>query len=158
MVRTARAAANLAFDAVDIDQLRRRTSEKWTAYPPDVLPVHIAEMDFPLAPPVARALTDAIDAGDVGYAAAAHSELAATFAAFAERRWGWDVDAAGVIAVPDVMVGVAELLRVLTRPGAGVVINTPVYPPFFSVVAEVGREVIEVPLLERGDGPRLPLD
>lgn len=52
------------------------------------------------------------------------------------------------------MVGVAELLRLLTPEGAGVVINPPVYPPFFSVIAEAGRRVVEVPLV---DG-RLPLD
>jgi cystathionine beta-lyase len=52
------------------------------------------------------------------------------------------------------MVGVAELLRVLTPDGAGVVINPPVYPPFFSVIAETGRRVVEVPLV---DG-ELPLD
>jgi cystathionine beta-lyase len=146
------------FDAVDLDQLRLRTSEKWTAYPTDVLPAHIAEMDFPLAPPVARALSEAIEAGDIGYAAAAHSELAETFAAFAEHRWSWRVDPAGVVAVPDVMVGVAELLRVLTRPGDGVVINTPVYPPFFSVIAETGRKAVHVPLLEDDSPGRLPLD
>jgi cysteine-S-conjugate beta-lyase len=146
------------FDSVDFDQLRRRTSEKWTAYPPDVLPAHIAEMDFALAPPIARVLREAIDAGDVGYAAASHSELAETFAGFAERRWSWDVDPARVVAVPDVMVGVAELLRVLTRPGDGVVINTPVYPPFFSVIAETERTAVEVPLLEGDERLRLPLD
>jgi cystathionine beta-lyase len=145
------------FDTVDLDRLRRRTSEKWTAYPTDVLPAHIAEMDFPLAPPVARALTDAIDAGDIGYAASARSELGEAFAAFARQRWSWDVDPAGVVAVPDVMVGVAELLRVLTQPAAGVVINTPVYPPFFSVIAETGRTAVEVPLLEPGSPRRLPL-
>lgn len=146
-----------AFDAVDLDQLRRRTSEKWTAYPPDVLPAHIAEMDFSLAPRIARVLTEAIDASDLGYAAAARSELAETFAGFAKRRWAWDVDPAGVVAVPDVMVGVAELLRVLTRPGGGVVINTPVYYPFFSVIAETGRTVVEVPLLDADSTRRLPL-
>jgi cystathionine beta-lyase len=149
---------NAAFDEVDLELLRRRTSEKWAAYPEDVLPAHIAEMDFALAPPVARALTEAIEAGDVGYAAAGHSELAETFAGFAKRRWSWDVDPAAVVAVPDVMVGVAELLRVLTRPGAGVVINTPVYPLFFSVIAETGRRAVEVPLLGADSPLRLPLD
>jgi cystathionine beta-lyase len=151
-------AIRTVFDEVDLGQLRRRTSEKWTAYADDVLPAHIAEMDFPLAPPVAQALADAIDAGDLGYAAAERSELGETFAGFARQRWGWDVDPAGVVAVPDVMVGVAELLRVLTRPGAGVVINTPVYPPFFSVIAETGRTAVEVPLLGTESPRRLPLD
>jgi cystathionine beta-lyase len=55
------------------------------------------------------------------------------------------------------MVGVAELLRLLTPVGAGVVVTTPVYPPFFSVIAEVGRTVVEVPLLDPGEDVRLPL-
>jgi cystathionine beta-lyase len=127
-------------------------------HPPDVLPAHIAEMDFPLAPPVAAALTEAIALGDLGYAAAARTPLPETFAAFAERRWGWQVDPGSVVAVPDVMVGVAELLRLLTPAGAGVVVNTPVYPPFFSVIGEVGRTVVEVPLLEPDSETRLPLE
>jgi cystathionine beta-lyase len=63
-----------------------------------------------------------------------------------------------VVAVPDVMVGVAELLRLLTPPGSGVIVVTPAYPPFFSVVAETGRRVAAVPLLDDERGPRLPLD
>jgi cysteine-S-conjugate beta-lyase len=67
---------------------------------------------------------------------------------------GMAPDPDGVVAVPDVMVGVAELLRVLTPKGAGVVIHPPVYPPFFSVIAETGRRVVEVPF----DDDRLPLE
>jgi cysteine-S-conjugate beta-lyase len=140
-------------DAVDLAALRARRSEKWRSYPPEVLPAHIAEMDFELAPPIADALVAAVRAGDVGYAHARGSRLAEAFAAFARERWRWDVDPNAVVAVPDVMVGVAELLRVLTPDGAGVVINPPVYYPFFSVIAEVGRRVVEVPMR---DG--LPLD
>src|SRR4029453_17670164 len=50
-----------------LDQLRARTSEKWRAYPPDVLPVFVAEMDVPLAEPVARTATDATTPGDTGH-------------------------------------------------------------------------------------------
>jgi cystathionine beta-lyase len=150
--------ATSAFDAIDLDALRRRRSEKWIRYPPDVLPAHIAELDFPPAPPVAAALSEAVELGDLGYAAAAHTPLADVFAQFAARRWGWDVDPQAVVAVPDVMVGVAELLRLLTPLDAGVVVTTPVYPPFFSVIAEVGRTTVEVPLLEPGSDGRLPLE
>jgi cystathionine beta-lyase len=111
-------------------------------------------MDFAVAPPIEEVLLAAVRAGDLGYAHARSSGLPEAFAAFAERRWGWSPDPAEVVAVPDVMVGVAELLRVHTPGGAGVVINPPVYPPFFSVVAETGRHVVEVPLVEG----RLPLD
>jgi cystathionine beta-lyase len=148
----------VSFDAVDLESLRRRRSEKWTAFPPDVLPSHLAEMDFGLAPPIEQVLVEAVREGDVGYAPAHTSGLANAFAAFAERRWGWSLDPAGVLAVPDVMVAVAELLRVLTPAGAGVVINPPVYPPFYSVIAETGRRVVEVPLLPPDEPRRLPLD
>jgi cystathionine beta-lyase len=134
--------------------LRRRRSEKWHKFPADVLPSHIAEMDFAVAPPIEDALVAAVRAGDLGYAHAKSSGLYEAFAAFAQRRWDWEVDPDAIVAVPDVMVGVAELLRALTPEGAGVVINPPVYPPFFSIIAETGRQVVEVPL---EDG-RLPLD
>jgi cystathionine beta-lyase len=58
----------------------------------------------------------------------------------------------------DVMTAVAELLRALTAPGDGVVVNPPVYPPFFAVTAEVGRRVVEAPLARRPDGYELDLD
>lgn len=138
----------MSFRTVPLDELRRRSSDKWRKFPEDVLPSHIAEMDFAVAPPIEEALVAAVHAGDLGYQHARSSGLAEAFVAFAERRWGWTVDADAVVAVPDVMVGVAELLRVLTPEGAGVVINPPVYPPFFSVIAESGRRVVEVPLVD----------
>jgi cystathionine beta-lyase len=144
----------VSFETVDLADLRRRRSEKWNKFPPDVLPSHIAEMDFAVPPPIEQVLVAAVRAGDLGYAHARSSGLPEAFAAFAERRWGWAPDSADVVAVPDVMVGVAELLRVLTAEGAGVVINPPVYPPFFSIIAEAGRHIVEVPLV---DGA-LPLD
>jgi cysteine-S-conjugate beta-lyase len=144
----------VTFRTVELDELRGRRSEKWHKFPADVLPSHIAEMDFAVAPPIEEVLVDAVRRGDLGYAHARSSGVPEAFAAFAERRWGWAPDPASVVAVPDVMVGVAELLRVLTPEGAGVVINPPVYPPFFSIIAETGRRVVEVPL----EGSALPLD
>ena len=143
----------MTFRTVELDVLRERRSEKWRKFPADVLPSHIAEMDFAVAPPIEEALTAAVQAGDLGYVHAKSSGLYEAFADFAQRRWNWQVDPESVVAVPDVMVGVAELLRLLTPEGSGVVINPPVYPPFFSVIAEAGRRVVEVPLV---DG-RLPL-
>ena len=144
----------MSLRTVALDELRRRRSEKWRKFPPDVLPSHIAEMDFGVAAAIEETLVSAGRAGDLGYAHAKSSGLADAFATFAERRWKWGLDPANVVAVPDVMVGVAELLRVATPEGAGVVINPPVYPPFFSVIAETGRHVVEVPL----DDGRLPLE
>ena len=139
-----------------LDVLRQRRSSKWQEYPPDVLPLTVAEMDFALAAPVAAALHEAVERSDAGYAMA-RPGLGRALAGFAARRWNWDLDPASVTAVTDVGVGVVELLRVLSRPGDAVVISPPVYPPFFDWVPEAGARVLEVPLARGAAGWRLDL-
>jgi cysteine-S-conjugate beta-lyase len=135
------------FEDLDLDRLRRRRSEKWRAFPPDVLPAFIAEMDYDLAEPVAAALRSALDLDDCGYANPAG--VGEAFARFAAARHGWAVDPALVHLVPDVMAGVDLVFQMTTEPGDGIVINTPVYPPFFAHIANAGRRVVEVPLARR---------
>lgn len=130
-----------------IGQLRQRTSLKWREYPDDVLPLWVAEMDVPLAEPVARAITDAVARGDTGYTAGTAYPQA--LAEFAHRRWGWDGLAVERTAlVPDVMHGVVEVLRLVTDVGDAVVVNCPVYPPFYDFVTHAGRRIVEAPLGE----------
>ena len=136
------------FDALPLDVLARRRSVKWTRYPPDVLPLWVAELDVPLAEPVTRVLLDAVRAGDTGYATP--GVLRGAFAGFAARRWSWQVDPERCWPVADVMVGVGEALGVLTSPGDGVVICPPVYHPFAAVIPERGRTTVPVPLLHDG--------
>jgi cystathionine beta-lyase len=137
-------------------ELRRRRSAKWLTYPGDVLPLTVAEMDYALAPPIAEALRCALDGSDTGYSMPV-PELGRAYADFARERWDWTVDPERVLAVTDVGVGVVELLRVLTRPGDAVVINPPVYPPFFDWGPEGGARLSEVPLARDETGYRLDL-
>jgi len=137
------------FEDLDLDRLRRRRSEKWRLHPPDVLPAFIAEMDYDLAGPVVAALRTAVDSSDCGYAAL--DGIGETFAAFAAARHGWTVDPGRVHLVPDVMAGFDAILALATEPGDGVVINPPVYPPFFQHIGFDRRRVVEVPLI-RADG------
>lgn len=132
---------------IPLERLRRRRSAKWAMYP-EALPAWVAEMDFPLAPPVKRALVEAVELDDCGYAAPAELGLAEAFAGFAAERLGWQVDPAQVTESSNVVVALTEVLRALTEPGERVIINTPVYHPFFGIVAEVGCELAEVPLRE----------
>lgn len=137
----------LPFDDLDPDRIRRlRRSVKWVRYPADVLPAWIAEMDLPLAEPIVAALHAAIDAGNTGYVDPGTADLGGTFAGFAARQLGWTVDPEQVALIPDVNAGIAELVRVITEPGDGVVVNTPAYPPFFAGIADVGRRVVRVPM------------
>lgn len=139
---------------LSLDQLRLRTSMKWRTYPDDVLPLWVAEMDVPLAEPVVRAVTDAIALGDTGYPAG--TAYAEALAGFARERWGWDGLAVERTAiVPDVMLGVVEALKLVSGPGDPVVVNCPVYPPFYPFVEHLDRRVVEAPL---GADLRLDLD
>ena len=127
---------------------------KWRQYPPDVLPLWVAEMDVPLAEPVVRVLRDVLDRGDTGYPIG--TQYAEALAGFADRRWGWSgLDPARTALVADVMVGVVELLRLVTGPGDAVVVDPPVYPPFYAFVEHAGRRVVEAPL---GADGRLDLE
>ena len=143
------------FDAIDEATLRKRRSAKWTVYGPDILPAWVAEMDFPLAEPVRRALHAAVDGGDTGYASA--TDFGGVFATWALESWGWGVPPSGVHLVADVVTGIAEILKVGTAPGDAVLIEPPVYPPFAATILELGRSVVRAPLLlgESGWSPDL---
>ncbi|WP_217206844.1 MalY/PatB family protein [Streptomyces sp. AC550_RSS872] len=131
--------------ALTLDRLRCRTSTKWRTHPDDVLPMWVAEMDVPLAEAVVHALTEALALGDTGYPAG--TGYAEALAGFAEKRWGWDGLAVQRTAiVPDVMLGVVEMLKLVTGAGDPVVVNSPVYPPFYQFAEHMDRQVIEAPL------------
>jgi cysteine-S-conjugate beta-lyase len=133
-----------------LEILHQRRSEKWAPHARDVLSATIAEMDFPLAPPVRQALQRALDLGDLGYPGPASLSLRRAFAGFAARRLGWAVDEEQVALAPDVMVGLVELCRVVARPGDVVAMATPAYPPFFRMLPEAGVRLREIGL--RSDG------
>ncbi len=137
--------------------LRTRTSAKWRAYGPDITPLWVAEMDYPLATPIAVTLIDLIGRSDTGYdpSPAAYGE---SFAEFATDAWGWAPDPKRVLGATDVSTAIVETVRQVA-PGGKVIITSPVYPPFFTTIVEGGAEVVDVPLLS--DGPsdwRLDLD
>jgi cystathionine beta-lyase len=131
-----------------LERLRERRSVKWRLYDPDILPLWVAEMDVVPAEPIQRAVADAMASGDTGYPWAA--DYAEALSAFAAERWGWEPDPATMELVPDVMLGLVEVLKLVTDPGAAVVVSSPVYPPFFQFVTHLGHRVVEAPLGEDG--------
>jgi len=133
----------------DIAQVRQRTSAKWRRFPADVLPMHVAEMDYDVAPTIRARLAKMVADSDLGYTGPV-PEVAKGFSEFAESRWGWQVDTKQIRMSTDVGVSAVELLRVLCKPGDKVVINSPVYTNFFSWIQEA-RVVLE-------DAPLIPAD
>lgn len=137
------------FEQLSLAALRQRSSMKWRAHPDDVLPLWVAEMDVALAEPVVRAVTDAVGRGDTGYPVG--TAYAEALSGFAAERWAWGgLDVSRTAVVPDVMMGVVEVLRLVTTPGSAVVVNCPVYPPFYSFVEHMDRRIVEAPLSADG--------
>lgn len=138
-------------------ELRKRRSAKWRTFPDDVLPLPVAEMDFPLAEPVARVLHEAVDRSDTGYAAPTR-ELADAVVNYARRSWDWRIDDDEVRTVADVGIGMVEVLRRVVSAGDRVVISPPVYEPFAWWIREVGAHVVEAPLTDGPQGWQLDLE
>jgi cystathionine beta-lyase len=131
-------------------KLCARTSHKWRTYAPDVLPAFVAEMDFDPAEQIKDAIRAAVAAGDLGYPH--KGDLGQAFGDFASDRLDWSPDPDLVFAIPDVMTGITEVIQALVRPGGGVVINPPVYSPFFFRIQLAGRRIVEAPLGVAPDG------
>ncbi len=127
-----------------------RSSSKWRRFPEDVLPMHVAEMDFDVAPAIRDRIKDLTDRSDLGYTGPV-PEVAKAFESFALDRWGWQIAPDQLKLATDVGVAAVEILRVLTKPGDKVLLNSPVYSSFYHWIEEVHALVADVPLVHKGD-------
>lgn len=135
---------------LDFDRVIDRTgtrSVKWDRVRDraGVLPMWVADMDFRAPAPVVRALEERARFGVYGYTARGE-DFAELIRAWLWRRHRWAVEPRWICPSPGVMAGLHAAIRAATRPGDAVVVQTPVYPPFFSAVTENGRRLVESPL------------
>jgi cystathionine beta-lyase len=146
-------------DDLDVSLLCQRTGEKWSLYPEDVLPLWVADMDFPVADPIRRLIQRSLDLGDLGYPVhPGPTRLPATFAERAEERFDWSVETASVELITDVVQGLYVALQQFTEEGEGVIIQTPIYPPFLTAVREMRRTLVENPLVVADGGYTVDLE
>ena len=129
-----------------LSDLQTHRSEKWRAFPHEVLPLPVAEMDFPVAEPIREVLIEMVKASDLGYLGAI-PELGTSFAGFAKRRWNWDLNPSYVRTATDVGVAIVELLRIFTKPGDKVLFSSPIYQNFYTWMRETSVEMVDVPYL-----------
>lgn len=140
----------------DFDHLTDRTNTGSLKYdfavqrgrPKDVLPLWVADMDFPTAPCVQEALQKAVAHGIFGYSEPLEPYFDALLGWFS-RRHGYEAMPEWVIKTPGVVFALAAAVRALTKPGDGVLILTPVYYPFYEVIRDNGRKLVESPLRYR---------
>jgi cystathionine beta-lyase len=134
------------FDQLTEQQLRDRKTIKWNHFGPDVLPLWIAEMDFPTAPAVVDGIRACVADEEFGYPAFREDTLARATADWCRRRYGWHIAPERVRVVPDVLKGLEVVINFLTRPESPVVLPVPAYMPFFDVLQITGRQRVEIPM------------
>jgi len=146
------------WDDISADVLRARGSMKWTRFP-ETLPGFVAEMDFPLAPPIAQALHAAVDAPLLGYLPEpTKNEMKQATADFVSAQYGWDAPADNVFPTADVLSAYEVTLRAFVPEGSPVIVPTPAYMPFISLTERLGHPVIQVPMVMVDGRPTMDLE
>lgn len=126
------------FDFEQVPDRRGTDSIKWGKYADrDVLPLWVADMDFPAPPAVLAALQERIEHGVFGYGAPSPS-LTESVLTHLEREYGWRVEADWLVWLPGLVTGLNVACRTVT---GSVLTTTPVYPPFLSAPAFSERKL-----------------
>lgn len=115
-------------------------------YPADVLPLWVADMDFQAPPCVLDALHKAADYGIFGYSFLGDGYFAAIRKWF-QDRFSWEVQRDWLITTPGVVFALSAAIRAVTNPGDAVLVQPPVYYPFYRVINNNGRTQIESPMI-----------
>lgn len=146
-------------EPLNFERIPPRGSMKWTTYPADVLPAWVADMDFEIAPAIRATLSDLIARSDAGYPLPyAKAGLADIFCARMQQRWDWHIAPSQVEFFSDVVQIIYLALLTLTERGDGVVIQTPIYPPFLQAVADTERRACICPLVQGAGGYGIDFD
>ncbi len=125
--------------------------------PEDVLPLWVADMDFKTPPEVIDALVKASQHGIFGYTESKQEYFDALYHWF-KSRFGWEVDRRWLVKTPGVVFAVAAAVRALTQKGDGVMIQQPVYYPFFHVVEDNGRRLVNNALVYENGSYRIDFE
>ncbi len=134
------------FDVIP-DRRKNIMFTKWTYYPRDVLPMWVADMDFPSPKPILDELHKVIDHGVLGYELP-DITLKQTVAARMDYLYGWKVKPEAVVTVTGIVGGFTVAARAFCTPKKGVAIQTPVYNEFHEVKNNVGIPQIDIPLVK----------
>ncbi|WP_312985318.1 PatB family C-S lyase [Atlantibacter sp.] len=136
----------MAFNFNQQSDRRHSDSVKWNKYAENVLPMWVADMDFPTAPCVIEALQQRVAHGIFGYGTAP-DELYRVAIAHLKARYQWDVKPEWLIPLPGVVSGLNLAVRAFTESHQRSLAPSPVYPPFYKAAQLAGRQQQAIPLV-----------
>ncbi len=152
------------YDFENIVDRSKDGSSKWMRMlrakpdvPAGIPPLSTADIDLPLAPEIAAGLQEYLQRAVIGYSLPT-PEYREAVCAWLATRHGWEIEPGWILDVPGVVAGFYTAINALTRPGDGIIIQTPAYNPFFSATSGNERVLLENPLRPVGTSYELDLD
>jgi cysteine-S-conjugate beta-lyase len=121
-------------------------SVKWSFPAEDVIPMCIADMDFQVSPAIVEAMNRKAQHGIYGYTTFSDRYFESVISWW-KRRFQMEIEKEWISFSPGIIPGINVLLSVLTEPGDGVIIQDPVYYPFYSTIENHGCSVMKNTLL-----------
>lgn len=140
-----------------VHERRNTGSSKWSKYPADVLPMWVADMDFPAAPEIVAAIRNRLEHPLLGYGVA-KDELRAQIIADMKSKYGWTVEAEEIVFLPGVEPGFNMALKAMLQPGDGLLVQTPVYRPILNAAGHWDLIRREAALSPGADGWSMDVD
>jgi cystathionine beta-lyase len=134
----------------EIDR-RKSDSIKWNLYDSDVLPMWVADMDYAAPQPVIQALQTRVEHGVFGYAGDP-SELRSVIVTRFKDKYHWEIKPEDIVYTPGVVVGFNISAHSVSQPDGEILIQPPVYPPFFKAGYYAGLKTVENPLIQDEHG------
>ena len=145
------------YDFDEVIDRKGTCSEKWDGLKKhfgtdDVLPMWVADMDFNSPPEVIKLIVERSKHGIFGYPVRTESYYEAIIN-WVRERYDWEIKGDWIVDVPSVMPGIAAAILAFTSQGDSVMIQPPVYPPFFDVIKNFDRQALTnlLQLAKRGD-------
>lgn len=138
------------YDFDNIIDRKNTASSKWDSLTAlygreDLIPLWVADMDFPAAEPIVEAIKKRMEHPVYGYTFLSDKYYEAVVG-WMERRHDWKIEKDWIIYTPGVVPALSICVRAFTEPGDKVIIQSPVYHPFYSVIENNGRELVKNPL------------
>lgn len=122
-----------------------------------LLPFSIADADYRTYQPIVDALKKRVDSGVIGYTDL-NEEYFSAVKGWCLRRHGWTVESSWIVPVGGIVPAMNTAIEVLTEPGDGVIVQPPVYDPFYSIIEAAGRKILKNDLLKTEEGYRMDLE
>src|SRR6056297_838884 len=153
----------MQFNFDEIINRKNTNSIKWDCYKKflfdkeNLLPMWVADMDFESPPEVKKRIIERAKHGVYGYSMKPE-EYYQSIINWTEKRYGWKIDEDWIIYTPGIVPAINISIQTYTEPGDGIIIQTPVYPPFYESITQNNRKLLNNKLIYNKEKNKYEID